>query len=169
MKNLHWRRLLTSVVLCLVLFVSGCQNTPSPYDQVQQESTQRNAPVAVAKDATQGSQFNQFFPTDQGGFKRVYTQEKKGFSEAKLKKNGTVMAMLAISDTSSLPGAAAKYDNATEKLASYPTVEVGNTQTGILVADRYQVKVISRDPSFTQQDRQDWIQKFDLAGLSKLK
>jgi hypothetical protein len=37
-----------------------------------------------------------------------------------------------------------------------------------LVGDRYQVKVLSRSPSFTKVERQSWIQKFDLNGLSKL-
>ena len=34
---------------------------------------------------------------------------------------------------------------------------------------RYQVKVLSRDASFTQSDRVDWLQKFDLQGLAQLK
>jgi hypothetical protein len=76
--------------------------------------------------------------------------------------------MLSISDTSSLPTAAQKYAQSTTKIGGYPSVEVGTTQTGILVADRYQVKVQSRDPSFTQADRQAWIQKFDLKGIAKL-
>jgi len=36
------------------------------------------------------------------------------------------------------------------------------------VANRYQVKVLSRDPSFTASDRKEWIEKFDLAGLAQL-
>ncbi len=169
MKSFHWRKWFAPILLSLVLLITGCQTASSPYDQVQAESTQRNAPAAVAKEATQGSQFNAFFPAAQDGYDRVYTQEKKGFAEAKLKKDGTHVAMLSISDTSSLPSAAAKYANATTEIAGYPAVEVGSTQTAILVADRYQVKVLSRDPSFTQQDRQAWIQKFKLSGLAQLK
>jgi hypothetical protein len=34
---------------------------------------------------------------------------------------------------------------------------------------KYQVKVISKDPLFNASDREDWIEKFDLDGLAKLK
>ncbi|MEM9136611.1 MAG: hypothetical protein AAGB01_04600 [Cyanobacteria bacterium P01_F01_bin.42] len=169
-RQVHWRTLLLSLVLCLTFIISGCQSEPpSPYADVQAETTQRGAPKAVARDATQGSEFNQFFPDAADGFERVFTQEKKGFAEAKLKKDGQNMAMLSISDTSSLPNAASKYDQATESIAGYPAVEIGNTQTAILVAERYQVKVLSRDQSFDQENRQDWIQRFNLSELAELK
>jgi hypothetical protein len=167
----RWRNVLLSIGLCgLLLISSGCAaKPPSPYAQVQQESTQRGAPKAVAKTATQGSEFNRFFPKPGNGFERVYTQEKKGFAEAKLKKDGKDMAMLSISDTSSIPAAAQKYAQSTEKIAGFPTVEVGTTQTGVLVGGHYQVKVLSRNPSFDKGDRKEWIAKFDLQGLSKLR
>ncbi|MGB8697854.1 MAG: hypothetical protein WCD18_00410 [Thermosynechococcaceae cyanobacterium] len=167
----RWGSIFLSLCLCGLLLIStGCTSQPpSPYAQVQQESTQRDATKAVAKDATQGSEFNAFFPKPAAGFERVYTQEKKGFAEAKLKQDGKDLAMLSISDTASLPTAAQKYAQSTEKIAGYPTVEVGTTQTGVLVADRYQVKVLSRDPGFTKSDRQDWIARFDLNGLAKLR
>lgn len=169
MRRFNGRRLILSAVLCVVLLVTGCQSQePSPYADIQAQTSQRNAPSSVAKEATQGSSFNQFFPEASGGFERVYTQEKKGFAEAKLKKDGKDVAMLSISDTSSLPNAAAKYEQATEDIAGYPSVEVGSTQTAILVADRYQVKVLSRDPSFDQGQRQSWIQKFQLSELAQL-
>jgi hypothetical protein len=170
MSRPYWRRALIACCLSLVLFITGCQTkAPSPYTKVQQETTERNATPAVAKDATQGSQFNRFFPKASGDYDRVYTQEKQGFAEAKLKKADKDVAMLSISDTLSTPAAAAKFQQSTQKLAGFPTIEVGSTQTALLVGDRYQVKVQSRDPSFTQQDRQNWIQKFDLQGLAKLK
>lgn len=169
MRRFNGRQFLLSLVLCLVLLVTGCQNKePSPYADIQAETSQRNAPSAVAKDATQGGSFNQFFPAASDGFDRVYTQEKKGFAEAKLKKDGKDMAMLSISDTSSLPNAAAKYQQATEEINGFPAVEVGSTQTAILVADRYQVKVLSRDDSFDQALRQTWIKKFKLSELADL-
>jgi hypothetical protein len=166
----HWRRFIAPFLLSVVLLVTGCSATAtSPYSQAQQESTGRNAPAAVAKNAEQGSSFNQFFPPSAYGLERVYTQEKKGFAEAKLKKDGKDMAMLSISDTVSLPSAAQKYQQSTETIAGYPAVEIGSTQTGILIADRYQVKVLSRDPAFSKSDRQAWLQRFDLNGLAKLK
>jgi hypothetical protein len=167
----RWSSIVLSICLCgLLLFTTtACASKPpSPYAQVQQETTQRGAPKAVAKAATQGSQFNQYFPKSTNGFERIYAQEKKGFAEAKLNKDGKNVAMLSISDTKSLPSAAQKYASSTAKIAGFPTLEIGTTQTGVLVGDRYQVKVLSRDPSFTRTERQAWIQKFDLNGLSKL-
>ena len=163
------RRILATLLLSMLLLVTACATqAPSRFDQVQQESSQQKSGQAVAKDATQGSNFNKFFPSASSGFERVYTQEKKGFAEAKLKKEGKDVAMLSISDTSSTPSAAAKYQNSTKKIGGYPAVEVGNTQTGVLVSDRYQVKVISRDPSFTGSDREAWLERFNLNGLAKL-
>ena len=169
MRRFKGRSLILSAILCVVLFVTGCQSQePSPYADIQAQTSQKNAPSAVVKDATQGSNFNQFFPVAADGYDRVYTQEKKGFAEAKLKKDGKDVAMLSISDTSSLPNAAAKYEQATAEIAGYPSVEVGSTQTAILVADRYQVKVLSRDATFDQGLRQSWIQKFKLSELAQL-
>lgn len=163
-----WRRGVVALMLAIALFITGCQaKEPSRFDQAQKESNKPGV-VAVAKDATQGSQFNKFFPKPGAGYERVYTQEKKGFAEAKLKRDGKELAMLSISDTSSLPAAAAKYQNTTEKISGYPAMTMGNTQTGVLVG-KYQVKVLSRDPAFTKADREQWISKFDLKGLSQLK
>ncbi len=162
------RQALVSLVLVVMLLVTSCAaKPPSQFDQAQQLSTQPGA-IAVAKTATQGSQFNTFFPKPGEGFERVYTQEKKGFAEAKLKKDGKDLAMLAISDTSSLPSAAQKFQQSTQKIGGYPAVEIGSTQTAVLVGDRYQVKVLSRDPAFGPADRADWLAKFDLKGLAKL-
>ncbi|HEY9806699.1 MAG TPA: hypothetical protein V6D04_09025, partial [Candidatus Obscuribacterales bacterium] len=74
----------------------------------------------------------------------------------------------AISDTASNPSAAAKYQQSTRTIAGYPAVETGTTATSVLVGDRYQVKVLSRDPGFTKSDREAWLQKFDLDGLKDL-
>lgn len=163
------RRVLAALLLSMLLLVTACATqAPSRFDQAQQESSQQRSGQAVAKDATQGSQFNRYFPQASNGFDRVYTQEKKGFAEAKLKRDGQDVAMLSISDTASLPSAAAKFRNSTKKIAGYPAVEIGKTQTAVLVGDRYQVKVLSRDPSFTPSDREAWLQRFNLDSLAKL-
>ena len=165
------RRVLAALVLsALLLLTSACTATQAPgrFDSAQQESSKQRSGQAVAKTATQGSEFNKFFPPASNGFQRVYTQEKKGFAEAKLKKDGKDVAMLSISDTKSTPIAAAKFKNSTKKIGSYPAVEVGNTQTAILVGDRYQVKVLSRDPSFSASDREAWLKKFNLNGIARL-
>ena len=166
----NWRKPLAALLLSLVLLVSaGCdQADNSPYADAQRESTERGAAPAVSADAEKGSAFNKFFPSSGQGYDVVFSQEKKGFAEAKLKQGGTDVAMLSISDTISSPAAAEKYKSSTEKLEGYPVLDIGNTQTGVLVSDRYQVKAISRASSFTAQDRRDWLQKFDLRGLSNL-
>lgn len=168
MINFSWRRLVIPICLSLLLFVSACAPETSPYDQVQKETTGRGAPKSVAREATQGSNFNKFFPKSTQGYKVVPAQEKKGFAEYKLNKDGKTVAMLSINDTISNPAAANKYEQSNTKVAGFPSVEQGNTGTGILVNGRYQVKVFSRDPSFTQEDRVDWLEKFDLRGLAQL-
>lgn len=163
------RKLLAPLLLCLLLLVTSCAaEPPSRFEQAQQESSQQRSGQAVVKDATQGSEFNKFFPKDGNGYQRVFSQEKKGFAEAKLKKDGKDIAMLAISDTKSLPSAAAKFQQSTRTVAGYPAVDQGTTATAVLVNNRYQVKVLSRDPSFTASDREAWLQKFDLNGLARL-
>jgi hypothetical protein len=164
------RRVLAAVLLSVILLTTACSSAkpPSRFDQVQQESTKKKSGQAVVKNATQGSKLNKFFPRSGDGYNRVYTQEKKGFSEANLKKGGKVVAALAISDTSSTPDAAAKFAKSTKKIGGYPAVELGKTQTSVLV-NKYQVKVISKSPSFTSSDRAAWIEKFNLDGLAKLK
>ncbi|WP_414561766.1 MULTISPECIES: hypothetical protein [unclassified Anabaena] len=163
------RRILVSLLLSVLLLTTAC--TPQEtgrFDQVQQESTQQKRGQAVVDTATQGGEFNKFFPTTGDGYERVFTQEKKGFAEAKLKRDGQDLAMLAISDTASTPTTAASYSNSTKKIAGYPAREIGKTQTAVLVNNRYQVKVLSRDPSFTASDRAAWIEKFNLDGLAQL-
>ncbi|MEL7245641.1 MAG: hypothetical protein AAFY21_13355 [Cyanobacteria bacterium J06641_2] len=164
------RRILAALVLSILLFTTACaQKTEGRFDQVQQESTQQKRGQAVAKDATQGSEFNKFFPAASDGYQRVFTQEKKGFAQAKLKKDGKEVAKISVNDTTSNPSAAAKFDNSSKKISGYPAVERGK-QTAVLVDNRYQVKIISSDPDvFTAADREAWLKKFDLSGLSRVK
>jgi hypothetical protein len=124
----------------------------------------------VVKEATDGGNFNKFFPKSAAGFDRVFAQEKKGFVEAKLNKGGKNVAVMSVNDTISIPTTAKKFQKSTENLSGYPLLnEPPLKSTSILVNKRYQVKVISKDTSFTQSDRLTWLKKFDLNGLSKLK
>jgi hypothetical protein len=167
MKTL--RRIFISFLLASLLFTTvSCAQTQSRYAQAQQDSNKKGV-TAVVKESTSGGNFNKFFPKSGSGFDRIYTQEKKGFAEAKLKKNGKDVAVMSVSDIKNNLAAANKFDGSTEKIAGYPSVQQGNTGTAVLVADRYQVKVLSRDPSFTKDDRADWLGKFDLNGLARLK
>lgn len=166
------RRVIAALLVSVMLLVTACATeSPTSYDQVQQESTQKKTGLAVAKDATQGSSFNRFFPATQAGFERVYTQEKKGFAEAKLKKGGKDVAVLSISDTQGTTGGAnpaAKFQNSSQQIGGYPAVTQGKNSTALLVGDRYQVKISSRDASFTESEREAWLKKFNLRGLEKL-
>jgi hypothetical protein len=166
----RFRKILAPLLVSLLLLVTACaKEPPSRFEQAQQESTQQRSGQAVVKDSTQGAEFNKFFPKGGSGYERVYTQEKKGFAEAKLKQGGKDVAMLSISDTKNNPSALSKYQNSTKTIGGYPAATLGSTQTSVLVSNRYQVKVSSRDPSFTASDREAWIQKFNLNGLARLK
>lgn len=169
MSFTRWLRRLAPLMVCLVLLVTACSSAPSKYDQAQKDTTGFGSPAAVDKKAEKGGTFNAFFPGDQGGYKVIPYQEKKGFAEYKLEGDGKTLAMLTISDTTSIPTSASKYSAATETVSGFPAVDQGTTATGVLVNDRYQVKVLSRDPSFTKEDRVAWLQKFDLKGLAQLK
>lgn len=169
MRQTRWLKGFVPLVLGLLLLVNACAAAPSKYDQVQEDTTGFGTPSAVDRRAEQGGTFNQFFPASQGDYQVIPYQEKQGFAEYKLQRGDQTLAMLSINDTTSLPAAAAKYDDATDTIAGYPAVNQGTTATGLLVNERYQVKVLSRDPSFTQADRVDWLQKFDLQGLAQLR
>ncbi len=57
------RRILAALLLSVVLLTTACTpQTPGRFDQAQQESSQQKSGQAVAKNATQGSKFNKFFP-----------------------------------------------------------------------------------------------------------
>ena len=115
-----------------------------------------------------GGEFNKLFPKPEGDFDVVYTQEKPGFAQAKLVKKGQDVATLSIFDTTSNPEAAAKYKDIQETFEGSPIIEIGNNGTGLLVGNRYQVQIRSKDANFTKFDREDWLKKFDLANLAKL-
>lgn len=162
----RWRKLLASFALVTLLLVTSCANQPpSRFDAAQQESTQRGA-KAVAKEALAGEKLNQFFPAAGEGEKLVYTQEKKGFAEAKLKREGKDLAMMSIADVANNPTAAKKYLKSTFRVAGYPAIEQGTTGNAVLVGNRFQVKVFSRDSSFSERERTAWLEKFDLDGLN---
>lgn len=79
------------------------------------------------------------------------------------------MAVISISDSVNYPNVLSKFKNSTQMITGYPAVNQGKTGNAILVNGRFQVKVLSRDSSFTESDRKDLLKKFDLNGLSRLK
>jgi hypothetical protein len=155
------------ILLALVVLpLAGCYRQPSRWDEAQQK-TRRNAP-AVAREAMPGSSFNKLFPKPEGEFDVVYTQEKPGFAQASLVKKGEDVATLSIFDTASNPESAEKYKDSQDTFESYPIMEIGENGTGLLVGQRYQVQIRSKDANFSKFDREDWLKKFDLANLAKL-
>ena len=162
------RKFLVALVLGTVLLITSCaQQPPSRFEGAQQASTSKGA-TAVVKESESGSSFNRYFPGETGGYKRIYTQEKKGFAQAKLTKDGKEVAILSISDTLNNPSAKDKFQASSEEIGGYPIINQGSSTTALLVDDRFQVKVRSKDSSFEEDDRRDWLSKFDLRGLSKL-
>ncbi len=77
---------------------------------------------------------------------------------------------MSISDVLNNPSTVNKYQDSATKINGFPAVTQGKSGTAVLIADRYQVKIRSKDTSaFTESDREKWLKKFDLRGLSKLK
>ena len=163
------RKVLAPFLIVTLLMVTSCaQQPPSRYDAAQKESTQgsqRNQ--TISQEAIQGSNFNKFFPASGEGYQRVYTQEKRGFAQAALKQNGQKIATLSISDTIGNETAKTKFEKTSQKIGGYPAVQQGKTTTAVLVADRYQVKVSSKQLS--QSEREEWLTRFNLSGLANLR
>ena len=163
------RKYLVAFILSSCLLFTACsQQAPSRFDDAQQQSTSKGA-TAVVDNSQSGSKFNRYFPDGNSEYDRVYSQEKKGFAQAKLKKGSAEVAILSISDTLNNPSAASKFANSAEQINGYPAISQGNSGTAILVGDRYQVKIRSKDSAFDAGDREKWLGQFDLRGLSKLK
>jgi hypothetical protein len=157
-------RLLTLLGICLVA-LTGCRKEPSRWDKAAEAPAP--AKVEPAAPEQEGSAFNRVFPADGvEGYKRIFTQEKTGFAEAKLQKDGKDLATLAISDVMGDAAAAAKFGKSTEALAGSPLVTVGKNQSALLVKGRYQVKVSSQ--TLGPDARKQLLGKFNLAALSAL-
>ncbi|MBK8258903.1 MAG: hypothetical protein IPK82_40370 [Polyangiaceae bacterium] len=143
------------------VLLTGCGKEPSRWDQA---ATQTVSAAAAPK--VEGAKLNAFFPADgTDGMSRVFSQEKDGFVEAKLKKDGQDVATLSISDASADEGVKSKFASASDKVGDHPLVTVGKNQSAVLVANKYQVKVSSQ--TLDPDARKALLSKFDLAGLSK--
>lgn len=164
-------RSLISIFLVLTLFLiaPACSNneTSSRFDAAQQESTQSGA-SAVAEDAVKGGKLNRYFPKPNDPYQVIYTQEKRGFAQAKLKDNGQELALMSISDIANNPSAADKFKESRETIQGYPVVNQGSKATATLVNNRYQIKIVSRNNSFDETSRKQWLEEFDLETLAKL-
>jgi hypothetical protein len=115
-----------------------------------------------------GTAFTRLFPKVEPGEQLVFTQEKRGFSEARLKQGDRVKALLAISDVTTAPAARSKFDVSEAMLQGWPLVEQGAQASALLVADRFQVKVIGQGTGLDVEQRHELIGQFDLRRLAAL-
>lgn len=155
--------------LTILLIAPACTSNESPsrFDPAQQESTTSDS-AAVTEEAVKGGELNRYFPQNQGNYQVIYTQEKRGFAQAKLKQNGEELALMSISDLANNPTAAKKFQESQDSIQTYPLVTQGNKATAVLVNNRYQVKIFSRSDTFDASSRQEWLKKFDLETLAQL-
>lgn len=125
--------------------------------------------AGIAKtEVVNGTAFNRLFPSPGPGEQLVFTQEKRGFSEARLKQGDATLALLAVSDTITLPAARDKFAQASERLQGWPLVDQGAQASALLVADRFQVKVIGQGVGLEPGRRHDLLAAFDLPALAAL-
>lgn len=180
-----FQRAIAPLVLSVLLLTACGSPSSTPTSSGSESSassptTTAPSPATTAAEATsalkdiaglppqKGSAFNKFFPKGEGDFKVNFTQEKEGFAEIKVSKAGTELAKISISDTVTNLTARDKFAGAADQVSGFPMVAQGKKATAALVGDRYQVKVMSRDASFTDADRQAWLAKVDLTGLAQL-
>jgi len=160
-KPLRW---LLGGALALVLLVGAV--VVLPFSSWLPGGTVAELPTAAV---VNGSAFNRLFPAPGADRQLVFSQEKRGFSEARLKQNDRTLALLAISDTATAPEARDKFSTASERLQGWPLVEQGEHASALLVADRFQVKVIEQNEALPQAERRQVLAAFDLKGLAALK
>ncbi len=146
----------------LLIGAAGCGNEPSRWDQAATATLS-----APASPKIEGAKLNAAFPADgTDGYSRVFTAEKEGFVEAKLKKDGQEAATLSISDAAGDSAVTGKFASAADKVSSYPLITVGKNQSAVLVNNRFQVKVSSQ--TLDPDARKTLLSKFNLDALAKL-
>jgi hypothetical protein len=152
--------------LALTLLLAACEKEPSRWEAAQKATEGKR--TSVAKEAVDGSVFNQFFPSQGDGFDIVFKQEKAGFAQVSLQQDGKELAVMSIFDTVSNPAARTKFDASTETVDGHPLLTNEEKSVSALIANRFQVQVRSADPGFGESDRLEWLKKFDLRGISEI-
>jgi hypothetical protein len=159
---MKFRKLFGLLAVTLGLSAAACGKEPSRWDS----AASATVPTGAAP-KTEGAKLNAFFPADgTDGYSRVFSQEKDGFVEAKLKKDGQEAATLAISDASSDESVKSKFASAPDKVGDQPLVTVGKNQSAVLVNNKFQIKVSSQ--TLDADARKALLSKFDIKGLAKL-
>ncbi|MEY4508386.1 MAG: hypothetical protein RLZZ450_508 [Pseudomonadota bacterium] len=153
------------LIASLLLLSLACSKEPNRWEAAEQRAEQPASNVS-ATPKVEGSKLNAYFPaTGPAGASRIFTAEKAGYVEAKLKKSdGAELALLSISEAAA--DALAKFANASDAVEGFPLVTVGSNQSSALVANKYQVKVSSKE--LAAADRKALLATFDLKGLSAL-
>lgn len=163
------KKTIAPLLLATLLLVTSCVAPPPEAPSRSTQQPPRTESGVSAGQPVTGGQLNRYFPTSAGGYSRIFTQEKTGFAQANLKQGDKLVAVLSISDTANNPSAISKFNSSSKRIGGYPAVTQGTTTTAVLVDGRFQVKVQSRDTSFTADDREDWLTKFNLSGLARLR
>lgn len=164
---MQYRTICLSSWLLAGLLLCGCyEKAPDRWEKADQTSKQN--PHAVVKESVAGNEFNRFFPQVEKPWDIVFKQEKTGFAQASLQKDGREVAVLSVSDTVNNADAVEKFKASTKSVGGMPVVDVGEQGTAVLVADRFQVQVRSMDPEIGPDERQAWIEKFNLQAIGRL-
>ena len=143
----------------------GCSKPESTrWDEKAAEVKKGEQPKVDKSTVAKGETLNAYFPPEQDGLSRTFTQEKLGFVEATLSVHGKNIKA-SISDTNNNPSARDKFQGAPEQVAGQPLVTVGSRQSALLVNGRWQVKVSSSDLDAAQ--RKAMLATFNLEALSK--
>ncbi|MCD8535589.1 MAG: hypothetical protein LR011_12720 [Verrucomicrobia bacterium] len=140
-----------ALLISMAGLLSGCKE-PTPRDQ-----------------QVEGKAFNPFFPASQDGYSVIFTSEKKGYSQANIKKGDVEVATMAVSDLIDDAEAVRKFEGATDSILSFPVISRGENGTAVLIANRFQIVLRSTSEEFSAEDRRKWISSLDLASIAALK
>ena len=152
------------LVAGVVMLTTACSKPESTrWDEKAEEVKAGQGPAIDKSTVEKGSSLNDFFPKEANGLSRTFTQEKLGYAEAEIVRDGKT-AKVSISDTNNNPPARDKFQSASKRLSGHPVVSVGKRQSALLVNGRWQVKVSSSD--FDEGQREALLGAFDIGGLA---
>lgn len=171
-----------TLVLALVLALAACDKShsgPAPVasGKAQASAVASAAPTSTASAAAaaavarmvDGQKLSPFLlsASAAGATERVDRPAKEGFAEAVYKKGKDDLATVTITDTAGVPAVRDDYQGLKETAAGYPLKTSGYTKSAVLVADRFQVQVLS--PRLKAPERKAWLEKMDLKALGAVK
>jgi hypothetical protein len=150
------------LVLGLAALIAGsCGRSSPPETSAPAQQQQQAAGGSI----TVGGDLNASFPKVDAPYTLTFTQEKAGYAQADLSRDGEKLAQLSVSDTNANPSARDKFASSSRSFAGHPSASVGSQGTAILVNGRYQIQVRSQSASFSAQDREAWLARFQTSSL----